>query len=135
MASHKLSDAGRICPTCEAIVNWALTPRDLGEKESLPWHPNPRSWVRTITSCPFCELVGRFVYPGYFTEAQLSERKFSADVKSVPGATRITWMVVGKYGREEEELRSVLALADDAHSTLIDFWLVTLNCMYPDTKC
>jgi len=128
MASHKLSDADRICPTCEAVVNWALKPRELGEKETLPWHPNPRSWFRTITSCPFCELVGRFVYPGYFTEDRLSERKFFADVESVSGATRVTWMVFGNYGGKEEEL-SVLALADGTDAMLMDFWLVSLDCM------
>lgn len=133
MVSQNSSDADRICPTCEVIVNWALTPRELGKKETLPWHPNPRSWFRTITSCPFCELVGRFVFRGYFTHAQLSERKFFADVKSVSGATRVTWMVLGNYGGKEEEL-SVLALEDDADAMMMDFWMVTSDCMCSNPK-
>ncbi|KAK1836889.1 heterokaryon incompatibility protein-domain-containing protein [Podospora conica] len=117
-------DPERICPTCEVIVSWALAPRELGEKETLPWHPNPRSWFRTITSCPFCKLVGRFVFQGYFTVPRLSERSFFAEMESVPGATRVTWMVFGDFGGKEEEL-SVLAVEDEVDATFMDFWLVT----------
>lgn len=134
MVSQNPSDPDRICPTCEVIVNWAVTPCELGKKETLPWHPNPRSWFRTIMSCPFCELVGRFVYRGYFTQASLSERKFFANVKSVSGATRVTWMVLGNFGGAEEEL-SVLAMEDDTDGMFMDFWMVTSDCMCSNARC
>jgi hypothetical protein len=95
------ADPKPLCSSCEKLVDWARSPRSLGEKEQVIWHPTPDDLTASMPHCCFCEFMGSLVNKESFTPQD--KVHFIIELqRSTPHATMVDCLVDGEFEEDKQ---------------------------------
>ena len=90
-----------VCSSCQALVNWARSPRSIGEREQIVWHQTPANLTASMKDCPFCEFIGSRVIPSFFET--IDKIYFVLELRrTTPNATMVDCLADGEFEEDKK---------------------------------
>ncbi|KAK4442048.1 heterokaryon incompatibility protein-domain-containing protein [Podospora aff. communis PSN243] len=94
-------DPKPLCSSCEKLVEWARSSRELDEKEQVIWHQTPDDLTASMPHCPFCEFMGSRVNKESFTSQD--KVHFVIELRrSTPHATMVDCLIDGEFEEDKQ---------------------------------